>query len=49
MVTAYADVKRIVKEKKVNMRTAAYVLGIGRVARATLSRTHFNMPKFDDY
>ncbi|MGL1886830.1 MAG: hypothetical protein OCD76_09970 [Reichenbachiella sp.] len=49
MTTAYADVKRIAKDKNVNMRTAAYVLGIGRVARATLSRTHFNMPKFDDY
>lgn len=49
MVKAYTDVRKICKEKNIDMRTAAYVLGIGRVARATLSRTHFNVPKFDNF
>jgi glutamate dehydrogenase (NAD(P)+) len=35
MSTAVAEVFRISEEKKVPMRTAAYILGVGRVARAT--------------
>lgn len=49
MVTAYSDVKKIANDKNIDLRTAAYVLGIGRVARATMSRNHFSMPKFDKY
>jgi glutamate dehydrogenase (NAD(P)+) len=35
MTTAVAEVLKISEEKKVPMRTAAYILGVGRVARAT--------------
>ncbi len=49
MVKAYNDVRDIAKERNVDMRTAAYVLGIGRVARATISRTHFDIHKFDKF
>jgi len=34
MTQAFLEVLSIAEEKKVNMRTAAYVLGIGRVAKA---------------
>jgi glutamate dehydrogenase (NAD(P)+) len=34
MERAFAEVLRIATERKVSMRTAAYMLGIGRVARA---------------
>lgn len=49
MVRSFESVKKIAKDKNVDMRTAAYVLGIGRVARATISRTYFNIHKFDDF
>ena len=34
MTRAFCEVLAIAEEKKVNMRTAAYVLGVGRVATA---------------
>lgn len=41
MIDAYNEVSKIAKEKQINMRHAAYVLGIGRVAEATSLRgTH---------
>ncbi len=38
MTTAVADVMKISRERKVPMRTAAYILGVGRVAKATQLR-----------
>ncbi|RKY18145.1 MAG: glutamate dehydrogenase [Planctomycetota bacterium] len=38
MVRAYADVATIAQEKQIDMRTAAFVLGIKRVGQAALSR-----------
>jgi len=49
MVRSYEDVKNIAMQRNIDLRTASYVLGIGRVARATVSRTHFNIPKFDGF
>ena len=40
MRTAYANVKRIAAEKHTDMRTAAFVLGIGRVGKAAISRQY---------
>ena len=49
MTTAYQDVVKTAKSKNVDLRTAAFVMGIGRVARATISRTHLSSHKFDDF
>jgi glutamate dehydrogenase (NAD(P)+) len=38
MARAFAETLRIADEKKVHMRTAAYILGVGRVAKATQLR-----------
>ena len=38
MRTAYANVREVAKQKKVDLRTAAFVLAIQRVGRAALSR-----------
>ena len=38
MRSAYVAVGRVAKERKVDLRTAAYILAIRRVAQATLSR-----------
>ncbi len=38
MVRSFADVARIAQEKKVDMRVAAYILAIDRVAKATMIR-----------
>ena len=38
MTAAVADVMKISRERKVPMRTAAYILGVGRVAEATKLR-----------
>ncbi len=38
MVRSFADVMRIHEEKKVDMRVAAYILAIDRVAKATMIR-----------
>jgi glutamate dehydrogenase (NAD(P)+) len=38
MVRAWADVRKVAREKAIDLRTAAFVLGIQRVARAALSR-----------
>lgn len=38
MTRAFAETLAIAKEKKVHMRTAAYVLGVGRVAKASQLR-----------
>jgi glutamate dehydrogenase (NAD(P)+) len=35
MAQAFAEVLKISQEKKVHMRTGAYILGVGRVAKAT--------------
>jgi glutamate dehydrogenase (NAD(P)+) len=34
MTNAFTEVHQIASGKKLNMRTAAYILGVGRVARA---------------
>jgi glutamate dehydrogenase (NAD(P)+) len=49
MKKAYADVKRTAETHQTDMRTAAFILGIGRVARATASRSHRSNPKFDKF
>ncbi len=49
MVRAYGAVSDIAKSRKTDMRTAAFILGIGRVAKATLSRSHFVNTKFDEF
>jgi len=49
MNNAYSAVREVAKNHKTDMRTAAFILGIGRVAKATLSRTHFVNPKFDQF
>jgi glutamate dehydrogenase (NAD(P)+) len=49
MKNAYIDVKKTAKSHNTDLRTAAFILGIGRVARATASRTHRSNPKFDDF
>lgn len=38
MTQAFAETLKISQEKKVHMRTAAYILGVGRVANATRLR-----------
>ncbi len=38
MTKAFAQVYKIAQEKKVDMRTAAYILAVGRVAEATVTR-----------
>jgi len=38
MVRAYRSVRRIAKEKSLPLRTAAFILGIGRVGKATTTR-----------
>ena len=40
MRTAYASVRDVAKERKVDMRTAAFVLAITRVGKAATSRYH---------
>ena len=35
MSEAFAETLRIAKEKKIHMRTAAYILAVGRVVKAT--------------
>ena len=42
MRKAYAAVSAIAKEKNVNLRTAAFVLAIRRVAQAALSRRYIS-------
>ena len=49
MTRAYQAVSRVASQHKTDMRTAAFILGIGRVAKATLSRTHWANPQFDEY
>lgn len=49
MTKAYARVRDVSISHKTDMRTAAFVLGIGRVAKATISRTHFVNPQFDNF
>lgn len=49
MTKAYASVRDISKSHNTDMRTAAFILGIGRVAKATISRTHFVNSKFDEF
>ena len=38
MVRAYAAVRDVARKKSVDLRTAAFVLGIQRVGRAALAR-----------
>lgn len=49
MNKAYSDVRKVAKNHNTDMRTAAFILGIGRVAKATISRTYFVNPKFDQF
>jgi glutamate dehydrogenase (NAD(P)+) len=49
MNKAYTAVREVSKTHQTDMRTAAFILGIGRVAKATISRTYFVNPKFDQY
>lgn len=49
MAKAYASVREIAKSHKTDMRTAAFILGIGRVAKAMISRTHIVNTKFDKF
>ncbi len=49
MTRSYADIVKTMKSRKVNMRTAAFVMGIGRVAKATMARTHFGSSQFDEF
>ena len=49
MTTAYQSVRDIAEKYQSDMRTAAFILGLGRVAKATISRTHRNNPKFDTF
>ena len=44
MLEAYGAVRGVAKEHKVDLRTAAFVLGIRRVARAALARRTFRNP-----
>lgn len=36
LLNSYEAVKRVSKERGLSMRTAAYIIGIGRVGRATV-------------
>ena len=49
MTRAYQDVVKTAKTHKTDLRTAAFILGLGRVAKATLSRTHFENLLFDQF
>ncbi len=40
MRKAYADVRKEAKQHKIDLRTAAFVLGISRVGEAALARQH---------
>ena len=42
MRKAYRDVTELAKEKKLNLRTAAFLLGIRRVGQAALARVHIS-------
>jgi len=46
---AYKKVGEIAKSRKTDLRTASFILGIGRVAKATISRTYIVNPKFDNF
>ena len=49
MTQAYKDVIKIAQSHNTDMRTAAFMLGMGRVAKATLSRTHYENPRYDQF
>jgi len=49
MTKAYKKIKEVSKNRGVDMRTASYILGIGRVAKSTISRTYFENNKFDEF
>ncbi len=44
MMRAYQDVRDVAKQRKVDLRTASFVLGIQRVGVAALSRQHARIP-----
>ena len=44
MLRAYGAVRDVAKERKLDLRTAAFVLGVQRVARAALSRQTLKKP-----
>jgi len=48
MSKSYKDIVHTAKSRNINLRTAAFVLGIGRVAQATLARTHIESSKFNN-
>ncbi len=49
MAKSYNDIQQTAKKRNLDMRTAAFVLGIGRVAKATIARTHYEMDKFEEF
>jgi len=42
MRKAYRDVTDLAKEKTIDLRTAAFLLGIRRVGQAALARVHIS-------
>lgn len=46
---AYRAIMDTAQSHNADMRTAAFILGIGRVAKATIGRTHRINPKFDSF
>lgn len=46
---AYKAVTDTAKSHNTDIRTASFILGIGRVAKATISRTHRINPQFDSF
>ena len=44
MRRAYADVAGVAKSRNIDMRTAAFVLAVKRVAKASVTRQHVNEP-----
>jgi glutamate dehydrogenase (NAD(P)+) len=49
MQKAYTDIRAVAKKKNIDMRTAAFVLGIGRVAKATITRSYVSNDKFEQF
>ncbi len=49
MSNSYKDIVSTATSKNISLRTAAFVLGIGRVAKATIARSHFKNNKFEEF
>ena len=46
---AYKSIMDTASSYKTDLRTASFILGIGRVAKATIGRTHRINPQFDNF